>query len=300
MDKKIKAVLITGPTACGKTALAAALAKRFNGEIISVDSRQVYRGMDLGSGKDLSEYGSVPYHLIDVADPGTEMYSLGRFLPDAYRCAGEAAGRGKNVFFCGGTALYAAALLRDYRLPGGELPPRNSGLPRERQNPDAEHSFRPPFELEFLNIGVYFPRESVRRRIEERLDSRFAAGMTEEVQNLHGKAGVPWEKLEFFGLEYREIALFLQGKQDFDTMRTQLLNKIRQFAKRQDIFFRKLEREGIRIHWLAGETPPGGRTLFDEAAELTELFLNGHELPEVKFSMKDIYYGKRSSDPAAH
>ena len=118
MAEILKTVVITGPTATGKTALAVWLARIFNGEIVSVDSRQVYRGMDIGTGKDLDEYGEVPYHLIDIADPAREEYNLARFLPDAYRAIREIVERNHVPILCGGTALYLAALLDGYRLPG--------------------------------------------------------------------------------------------------------------------------------------------------------------------------------------
>ena len=137
MTEKIKTVVITGPTATGKTALAVELARRFDGEIVSIDSRQVYRGMDIGTCKDLGEYGEIPYHLIDVADPAAEEYNLARFCRDAYPAISGIAARGKLPILCGGTALYLAALLDGYRLPGGELPHRDSGLPANVRFPAA-------------------------------------------------------------------------------------------------------------------------------------------------------------------
>ncbi len=284
-----KVIAVTGPTATGKTALAVNLACRLNGEIVSVDSRQVYRRMDLGTGKDIEEYSCgttpVPYHLIDIADPQEE-YHLARFLRDAFAAVGDIASRGKVPVLCGGSAMYLDALLRGYRLPGGALPHLSGGA-REKQNRNGADSFTPPFALDALVIGVYYPRETVRRRIEERLDARFAAGMVDEVKALHD-SGVSFEKLEFFGLEYREIAGFLQGRSDFAAMRGTLLNKIRQFAKRQDIFFRKMEREGTVIHWL-----PGGD--ISEAETLCRKFLAGEPLPAPAVRLCDTFYGKKSS-----
>lgn len=273
-------LVITGPTATGKTRLAVELAKQFNGEIISADSRQVYRRMDIGSGKDIEEYDGVPYHLIDIADPATEVYNLGRFCRDAWQAAGDITSRGKLPVVCGGTALYIAALLDGYRLPGGELPPRDFGTPRIRQNPDAQDSFTPPFSLNPLILGVLYPRTEVRERIAQRLDARLENGMVEEVRDLHDKFGVSYQTMEFFGLEYREISLYLQNRCSFEEMRTTLLNRIRQFAKRQDIFFRKLEREGHRIYWLkAGKSPAPAALIRD--------FLAGRPLPEVQFRLCD-------------
>lgn len=276
----VKIIVISGPTATGKTALAVKLAQKFNGEIISADSRQVYCGMDIGSGKDLAEYQDIPYHLIDIADPATETYNLGRFCRDAWQAIGEIHNRNRLPIICGGTALYIAALLDGYRLPGGALPPRNYDTPRIRQNPDAPPSFTPPFVIDPLFLGVLYPRITVRDRIEKRLDSRLADGMIEEIQKLHDKKQVSWEKLESFGLEYREIAIYLQGKYSFEEMRNQLLNKIRQFAKRQDIFFRKLEREGHLIHWLKAGKEPAPELLIRD-------FLNGKKIAEPAFRLCD-------------
>ena len=279
-EKRIKAAVVTGPTATGKTALAVKLAKKFDGEIISVDSRQVYKGLDIGSGKDIEEYEDVPYHLIDIADPAKEVYNLARFCRDAFAAIEDITRRGKLPVLCGGTALYLLALLDGYTLPGGELPPRCSGQPRIRQDRSREDSFVPPFELDALILGVYFPRAQVRERIQIRLDKRLAEGMIEEEKRLVD-AGVTLQQLEFFGLEYREMALYLAGKQTLTEMRDILLNKIRQFAKRQDIFFRKMEREGHVIHWLREGN-------FDEAVNLIQLFLQGEALPPPEFKLCDI------------
>lgn len=288
MAEKIKTVVITGPTATGKTALAVKLARIFPAEIVSVDSRQVYRGMDIGTGKDLDEYGEVPYHLIDIADPQREVYNLARFLRDAYRAVWEIAARGKLPILCGGTALYLAALIDGYHLPGGALPPREKGVARVRQNPEEEPSFEPPFELDALLLGVYYPRNEVHARIESRLDSRITDGLVDEVKRLHEINEVSWEQLEFFGLEYREVARYLKKECTLSEMRNTLLARIRQFAKRQDIFFRKLEREGHKIHWLeAGRAP--------DPCTLIEAFLNGESLPEPAFRLCDINYGKRGT-----
>ena len=286
MSEKVKIVAITGPTATGKTALAVELAKKFDGEIISVDSRQVYRFMDLGTGKDLEEYGDVPYHLINIADPWSETYNLSFFCRDAFAAIRDIASRGKLPILCGGTALYLDALLKGYRLPGGQLPPREKGVARSAANYTAAPSFTPPFELDPLVIGVLFDRKTVRERIEKRLDARFAAGMTEEVRKLHDEQGVSYEKLEFFGLEYREIAFYLQGKCSFEEMRQNLLDKIRQFAKRQDIFFRKIERSGQEIYWCReGKVP--------DPAELVKKFTANETLPEITFRLADVDYGRK-------
>lgn len=280
MSEKLKIVAVTGPTATGKTALAVALARKFDAEIVSVDSRQVYRHMDLGTGKDLDEYGEVKYHLIDSVDPATEVYDLARFCRDASRAILDIAARGRNIILCGGTALYLAALLNDYELPGGKLTPREAGKVRERQNPDAEPSFKLPFRADHLVLGVLYSRAVVRERIAARLDARLDAGMIDEVRDLTEKYGVPQEKLDFFGLEYREVGRHLRGECTREEMRKTLLDRIRQFAKRQDIFFRKLEREGNPIYWL-----PEGRLSLAE--ELVEKFLAGAPLPPVVYRLAD-------------
>ena len=280
MSEKLKIIAVTGPTATGKTALAVALARRFGAEIVSVDSRQVYRHMDIGTGKDLAEYGDVRYHLIDVADPATEVYDLARFCRDASRAVLDIAGRGKNIILCGGTALYLAALLNDYELPGGKLAPREAGKIRERQNPAGDPSFKLPFKADYLVLGVLFPRAVVRERIAARLDARLKAGMIEEIRDLTEKYGVAPEKLEFFGLEYREVSRYLRGECSREEMRNTLLDRIRQFAKRQDIFFRKLEREGNPIYWI----PEGN---FTQAESLVRKFLAGEALPPITYRLAD-------------
>ncbi len=286
MSEKVKIVAVSGPTATGKTALAVKLAALFDGEIVSVDSRQVYRYMDLGTGKDLEEYGTIPYHLIDIADPAAETYNLSCFCRDAFAAIDDIRKRNKLPILCGGTALYLDALLKGYRLPGGELPARKKGVARSTADYEAEPSFRPPFELDPLVIGVLFDRKIVRERIEKRLDARFESGMVDEVRKLHDIQGVSYEKLEFFGLEYREIAQYLQEKCSFEEMRQSLLDKIRQFAKRQDIFFRKIERSGQDIYWCREGKDP-------DPADLVKQFLAGDQLPEITFRLADVDYGKK-------
>lgn len=301
--------------------MAVQLARRFDGEIVSVDSRQIYRGLDLGSGKDLAEYETVPYHLIDIADPH-ETFHLAAFLAAAREAIARIGERGKLPILAGGTALYLDALLNGYRLEEAETDWEKRAeldalsleqLTAElRRYPEAAAAFsgwenksrvRRALELaqagksksvraeapayQTLILGVYFPRQEVHARIAGRLEARFDAGMIEEVRRLHDEAGVPWAQLESFGLEYREIALYCQGKSTLAEMKQTLLFRIRQFAKRQDIWFRKMEREGRPIHWLRQDR-------FREAAELVETFLAGRELPVPDFRMMDTFYGRRS------
>lgn len=323
MTDLTKSIVITGPTASGKTALAVKLAEKFNGEIISADSRQVYRHMDLGTGKDLEEYGEVPYHIIDVAEP-QEIYHLKRYFEDVAVAIRKIAGKGRLPIFCGGTALYLDAILRRYELKGGEpdfgkreelrhLPASElaeklrefnsdaynalSGVERqnherllrllEKSSGNKQESVELPL-LKSLVIGVYYPRQDIHRRIEERLDLRLKAGMIEEVKALHEIHGVSWERIEFFGLEYRAIARYLQGEYDWRQMRDSLLVKIRQFAKRQDIWFRKMEREGLNIYWVKHGD-------YEQSSALIDAFLHDREIGSPQIRLNDIIYGPRTN-----
>ena len=323
-ENKIKTLVITGPTATGKTALAVKLAGKFNGEIVSVDSRQVYRGLDIGSGKDLEEYiganPPVPYHLIDVCDPKDE-YNLFNFCRDAAKAVKDIAARGKLPVLSGGTALYLNALLRGYELPGGppkardelrKLPveellemlrkddPEALAAVKDQSNPTRliralekvgcnKKSLLKEAELNMapLVLGVYFPRKTVHKRIEQRLDARLEHGMVDEVKKLHDQ-GASWERLEFLGLEYRYLALYLQGKLTYQEMRDQLLIRIRKFAKRQDIWFRKMEREGLKIYWT-------GEDISLDPEDLVTRFLNNQTLPEPELYLKETFYGAKTS-----
>jgi tRNA dimethylallyltransferase len=320
-----KAIVVTGPTATGKTRLAIELARDFCGEIVSADSRQVYRGMDIGTGKDLSEYAlggeDVPHHLIDIVSPLDE-YNLMRFRLDAARAVNNILSRDFLPIVAGGSPLYIDSLISDYDMEGAppnrefreslkdisteellELLARESGgVPLHlAENPNRKRIIRAierareaagetrmsheslPDNLQWLIIGVYFHRSEVHKRIEERLDSRLRSGMVDEVRHLHDEQGVSWEKLEFFGLEYKYVSLFLQGELSEREMRDTLLIKIRQFAKRQDIWFRKMERAGHVIHWI-----PKGDT--DEATLLIRAFLNGEQPPKPIIRISEIKY----------
>ena len=319
------ALVITGPTATGKTKLAVSLARRFGGEIISADSRQVYRGMDLGTGKDLDEYGTepdvVPYHLIDVVNPD-EDFHLKRFLELAMKAMEDIDGRGRLPVVAGGTPLYVNALIRGYTLPGGEPDPQlraelqslthaellerleRTAPPELLKRVDVTQDKRIIRAIEIasspqadairtapldnpLVIAPYYPRQTVHERIELRLDERLSLGLVQEVQCLHDH-GLPWEKLEWFGLEYRYVARYLQNKLTYDQMRTELLAKIRNFCKSQDIWFRKMEREGLKIHWL-----PGGD--IDEATTLVRRWLAHEPLPEPSIRLADISYSPKNN-----
>jgi tRNA dimethylallyltransferase len=283
-------LVILGATAGGKTGLAVAAARRYQGEIVSADSRQVYRGMDLGTGKDLHEYAEIPYHLIDIVDAGAE-YNLFRFQRDAFTAIAQIQERGKLPILCGGSAMYLDAVVRGYRLievpenpalradlyplSDEQLRARLLELKPEQHNRtdldqrerllraieiatgerEAEVDLPPLPKIQPLVCGLRWPRHELHRRIARRLDERLAAGMIEEVAALHA-AGVPWERLDFYGLEYRFIARFLQGQLSREEMVAQLFSGIANFAKRQETFFRNIEKKGVVIHWLDGAADP--------------------------------------------
>lgn len=282
----IRCLVITGVTASGKTRLAVHLARKFHGEIVSVDSRQVYRGLDLGTGKDREEYGSgpaaVPVHLLDIVEPGEDFHLFG-FLACARKAILEVAARGKLPVIAGGTPLYLQALLDGYDLAGSRPDPelrqslemvalpdlismlQKEGSPGLFAKTDLTQPRRVIRALEIARAGECgdpgealvdplilapkFPRCVYHQRIEQRLDERLQQGLIQEVQALHAN-GLSWEKLEWLGLEYRYVKRFLKEELSWQEMRQNLLAQIRQFCKRQDTWFRKMEREGKQIHWL--------------------------------------------------
>lgn len=280
-------IVITGPTASGKTGKAVALAKALDAEIISADSRQLYRGMDLGTGKDLEEYGNVPYHMIDICPAGYK-YNLFEFLRDYQKCYDEIRSRGKQVILCGGTGLYVESVLKGIQLPPV---PQNEELRAElstksleelteilktyktlRNNSDIDTCKRAiraieicvyyhenptlklatePHPLEnVLTIGVSIPRDDRRQRITDRLKARLDAGMVDEVRRLIDEEGVAPDDLIYYGLEYKYITKHVIGELTYDEMFTGLETAIHQFAKRQMTWFRGMERRGFPIHWL--------------------------------------------------
>ena len=285
--KPYNLLVILGVTAGGKTGLAVKAATHFSGEIISADSRQVYRGMDLGTGKDLAEYGDLPYHLIDIAEPGDE-YNVFQFQRDCFDSIESIWQRQKIPIICGGTGMYLDAVLSGYRLVSvPENPQLRDKLecysdnalrqellqlkPEQHNRTDLENRDRliraieivvgeqestkvlPPLpEISPLIFGIRWPRDVLRKRIAVRLRQRFEAGMIDEVQQLYD-SGVSWERLEFYGLEYRLIAQYLQGQLNKNDMVQKLRSAIGQFAKRQETFFRRMEKRGTKIHWLDGE-----------------------------------------------
>ena len=289
-------ITILGPTATGKTALAAEVAYRLGGEVISADSRQVFRGMDVGTGKDLADYDihgtHIPYHLIDICSPHEE-YSAYRFVNDFKQAYLDITARGRVPILCGGTGLYVDAVVRGYRLSDApvdplyraalesssdeELTARLASYGPLHNHTDTETRERLVRELEIQEyalahpdsytrlpdmqhrvFGIRLERQVIIERIERRLRARLEEGMTAEVQRLLDE-GVPAERLMRFGLEYRHVTRFLLGQCTEDEMFRDLFTDIRRFAKRQMTWFRRMERNGVAIHWLDGILPTAAR-----------------------------------------
>ena len=294
MSKRL--ITILGPTATGKTALAAEVAWRLGGEVISADSRQVFRGMDLGTGKDLADYDihgtHIPYHLIDICDPREE-YSAYRFLNDFKRAYEDIASRGRQAILCGGTGLYIDAVVRRYQLSDApvdpvyrasleacsdeELTARLASYGPLHNHTDTEtrerlvraleiqeFALRHPDcytrlpEMQHRIFGIQLDRQEIIDRIGRRLRQRLDEGMTGEVQRLLDE-GVPPERLMRFGLEYRHVTRHLLGECTEEELFRDLFTDIRRFAKRQMTWFRRMERNGVAIHWLDGTLPTAAR-----------------------------------------
>jgi tRNA dimethylallyltransferase len=296
---KYDMLTILGPTATGKTQLAARMAHRLNGEVLSADSRQIYRGMDLGTGKDLADYvveGSrVPCHLVDIANAG-EQYNVFEFQRQFISAYEDILSREKFPVFCGGSGLYLEAVLKGYRLtqvPSDksrraelsqfsleELTGMLKGYKSVHNTSDTETKNRairaieieeylrsnPDLNFEFptinsLIIGVQFDRDTRRERITARLKQRLNEGMIEEVKGLLD-SGLNPDDLTYYGLEYKYVTLFLIGELSREEMFERLNIAIHQFAKRQMTWFRKMEKEGFVIHWLDGFMPMEEKVAF--------------------------------------
>ena len=288
-----KLITIIGPTASGKTSLAVAVACRIiqqgrHAEIISADSRQVYRGMDIGTGKDLAEYGSIPYHLIDICEPGTK-YNLFEYQQDFLLAYNDIINRGVVPILCGGTGLYVESVLKGYQLsPVPQNPELRNSLEGKsleelteilkslkEQNRSLMHNttdvdscqrairaieieeynlhtptpVRPFPEIPYILIGVDISRELRREKITKRLRQRLDNGMVEEIRGLLNR-GIPAEDLIYYGLEYKYVTEYVIGKSSYEEMFRQLEIAIHQFAKRQMTWFRGMERRGFTIHWI--------------------------------------------------
>lgn len=286
--REFESIAVVGPTASGKTHRAVSLANAFGGEIISADSRQVYRGMTIGTGKDLCEYGAVPVHLIDICDAG-EKYNLHQYLSDFKKSYLDILGRGKLPIVCGGSGMYVENALNGIELPEvetnhelrlrlkdkslDELTQILSGYKTLHNSTDVDTKARAiraieiqeyyaanPSEAErterskamklpCLVIGIDIPREIRRKSISSRLHARIAEGMIEEVRTLLAQ-GIDPEDLIYYGLEYKFLTLYLIGKSSREEMMSQLEIAIHQFAKRQMTWFRGMEKRGWHIHWL--------------------------------------------------
>jgi tRNA dimethylallyltransferase len=285
-------LVITGPTASGKTVLAASIAARLNGEIISADSRQVYRGMDIGTGKDLGDYDvdgvMIPVHLIDIEDPGNK-YNVFRYQRDFLDAYNEIRNRKKFPVVCGGSGLYIDSIISGYRLIKVPPDPALRKKLEKKEMPelieilkslkklhnitdiDSKKRIIRAIEIEkysgqypenrttfpkigSLIIGVKLDRELRRKRVSERLIKRLKNGMVEEVQNLID-SGVSREALIYYGLEYKYITDYLSGRMSYEEMYSGLETAIHQFAKRQMTWLRGMERKGVMIHWLDGNLP---------------------------------------------
>ena len=222
---------------------------RMEAEIISADSRQIYRGMDIGTGKDLKEYGDVPYHLIDIL-PAGEKYNVYRFQQDFLAAYQDIRARGKVPILCGGTGLYITAVTCAYdwsaSVPLSEA--KGAGARGADVAGGANGTTLEGLPARTFFIGTLVTREERNARIDRRLDERLAEGMIDEIRGLL-EDGVPAERLISYGLEYRYVTLYLQGELTYEQMREKLAIEIHRFAKRQMTWCRGMERSGIRIHW---------------------------------------------------
>ena len=294
-------ITILGPTASGKTSLAVRLANQFNGEIISADSRQIYKGMDIGTGKDISEYiinkNKIKYHLIDIINPN-QNYSVFQFKIDFSKSYNEIQLNGKNIFLCGGTGLYLESILLNYEIsntpPDNNLRKKKFSLSLNQLILDFKRQYPKKYDslyhitkrriirsMEILNqnenldmnlnqlnttktlvLGIKINRTKNLSLIRKRLFYRLENGMIEEVEQLINN-GLDIERLNYFGLEYKFIGKYINNEFSFNEMRDKLNIAINQFAKRQMTFFRRMEKRGIQIHWIDN---------YDSALELVKAY----------------------------
>ena len=305
----INLLTILGHTAGGKTAFAARMAYETNGEIISADSRQVYRNMNLGTGKDYQDYlvndTKINYHLIDIREPGEE-YNVFEFQKDFLITYKNVINRNKLPVLCGGSGLYIQAALKKYKLINV---PENPELRQNLSNKNMKelitilqsfkelhnttdttqrkrliraieiedyYSRNPEISIDFPEIkpvilGIKFDRDARRHRITQRLKDRLESGMIEEAKKLHAQ-GVSYEKMEYYGLEYKYLAWYLTKRIDYNELFENLNTSIHQFAKRQMTWFRRMERQGMKIHWLDGQLTIDDKV--KKGLEILEKYMN--------------------------
>ena len=290
INSNINLITVLGPTATGKTTLAVKIASHINSEIISADSRQIYKGMDIGTGKDLIEYQLngrlVPYHLIDIINPNQD-YSVYSFQKDFHQIYNDILKRTQCPILCGGTGLYIESVLLNYDISSTKpdyLLRKNlekltideliemfkeldikafnnwkcdtkqrviRGIEIALKRDVREESSK--YELDLNNIivlGIHMDRSIIRNRITNRLNDRFNNGMVEEVEELLSNKILTLDRLDYFGLEYKYIGHYLRGQTSFDEMFSKLNTAIHKFAKKQMTFFRRMEKRGINIHWI--------------------------------------------------
>ena len=284
-----KLIVILGPTASGKTRLAVNLASKYSGEIISADSRQIYKGMDIGTGKDLNEYhinnDNIPYHLINIINPQQD-YSVFKFKQDCNTALYTIESKNKIPILCGGTGLYIESILLDYKMPKTKP---NLNLRKKLDNKSLDqlknklllldrNSFNEEYHIskrrmirsieiikdknniamkqegknildKSIVLGINMERPVILSKIKERLHERLEEGMIEEVQLLLN-SGISYERLAYFGLEYKFVGKYLSKNINYDEMKQLLNNAINKFSKRQMTFFRRMEKRGIKIHWI--------------------------------------------------
>ncbi|MEJ5267865.1 MAG: tRNA (adenosine(37)-N6)-dimethylallyltransferase MiaA [Bacteroidales bacterium] len=289
MSSKYDMIVKTGATAGGKTSVAVNLAYKLNAEIISADSRQVYRGMDIGTGKDLDEYTingvKIPVHLIDIVDAGYK-YNVFEYCNDFKKVYNDIKSRGKLPVLCGGTGLYIESVLKNYQMI---YVPVNMPLRKKLENLDLielekillnykplhnksdlitkkrairaieiadyykKNNIPPTLEnsINYIVFGILYDRDTRRKRISERLKYRLENGLIEEAIRLH-QSGLSLEDMEYYGLEYKFLSYYLAGRINKEELFFKLNTAIHQFAKRQMTFFRKMEKDEIKIHWIDG------------------------------------------------
>ena len=298
-----KLIVILGPTASGKTSLAVKIASQNNGEIISADSRQIYKGMDIGTGKDLQEYSienkKIPYHLIDILNPNQD-YSVFQFKNDFHKIYNEINNNKKIPILCGGTALYIDSILFNYDMSGVKpnkiLREKLENFSMEELLVKLEKIDKKAYEESFHNtkrriirtieilssskankstsknlknplvIGIKVERKEILLKIKDRLIYRLNNGMIEEVEKLIS-SGVTENRLNYFGLEYKYIGMYLYEKISYDEMVEKLNIGINRFSKRQMTFFRRMEKWGIKINWIEND-------IIESSLRLTEKYLN--------------------------